>query len=296
MKSRTIAFVVPLGLALLGSTILQARSASRAAAAAPAAVSPARRIAAEGRVTAYPGAESVVGSERAGRVVRVPVVEGQAVRRGELLVELDAAELKASLDEARAGQAEAEADLRLAEATLKRRQDLHDQLILSAHDLDQARRDLEAAEARLATAHASVARLEVQLGKMQILAPFAGTVTARHVEPGETIDAGAKVVTLADLGRLRIEGEADETDAGALKLGALVTIRCDAYPGRTWRGRVEELADSVTLRKLKPQDPGRPTDTRILSVKVAFAEPNPLRLGTTVELGIDAPAQQARSN
>ena len=296
MKSRTIAFVVPLGLALLGSTILQARSASRAAAPAPAAVSPARRIAAEGRIAAYPGAESVVGSERAGRVVRVPVVEGQAVRRGELLVELDAAELKASLDEARAGQAEAEADLRLAEATLKRRQDLHDQLILSAHDLDQARRDLEAAEARLATAHASVARLEVQLGKMQVPAPFAGTVTARHVEPGETIDAGAKVVTLADLGRLRIEGEADETDAGALQLGALVTIRCDAYPGRTWRGRVEELADSVTLRKLKPQDPGRPTDTRILSVKVAFAEPNPLRLGTTVELGIDVPVQRARSN
>jgi hypothetical protein len=49
---------------------------------------------------------------------------------------------------------------------------------------------------------------------------------------------------------------------------------------------VEEIPDAVTLRRLKPQDPSRPTDTRILAVKVAFAEPTPLRLGTTVELSI----------
>ena len=46
------------------------------------------------------------------------------------------------------------------------------------------------------------------------------------------------------------------------------------------------MADSVTLRRLKPQDPSRPTDTRIVTVKVAFAEKTPLKLGTTVELRI----------
>ena len=46
---------------------------------------------------------------------------------------------------------------------------------------------------------------------------------------------------------------------------------------------MEEIPRSVTLRRLKPQDPGRPTDTRILAVKVAFAEPTPLKLGATVE-------------
>ena len=49
---------------------------------------------------------------------------------------------------------------------------------------------------------------------------------------------------------------------------------------------MEEIPDSVTLRRLKPQDPSRPTDTRILAVKVAFAEKTPLKLGTTVELRI----------
>ena len=65
-------------------------------------------------------------------------------------------------------------------------------------------------------------------------------------------------------------------------------ITADGFPGRSWRGTIEEVPDSVTLRRLKPQDPSRPTDTRILAVKVAFAEPMPLKLGTTVELKIAA--------
>jgi hypothetical protein len=57
-----------------------------------------------------------------------------------------------------------------------------------------------------------------------------------------------------------------------------VTITAEGYPGRSWKGRVEEIPDSVTLRRLKPQDPSRPTDTRILAVKVAFAETTPRSL------------------
>ena len=52
----------------------------------------------------------------------------------------------------------------------------------------------------------------------------------------------------------------------------------------------------MTLRRLKPQDPSRPTDTRILAVKVAFAEPTPLKLGTTVELRSSRPAVSARGS
>ena len=70
-----------------------------------------------------------------------------------------------------------------------------------------------------------------------------------------------------------------------------MTIHADGYPGLSWQGRIEEVADSVTVRKLKPQDPGRPTDTRILAVKVAFGETTPLKLGTTVELRIQPGAR-----
>ena len=106
------------------------------------------------------------------------------------------------------------------------------------------------------------------------------------MDAGQTIESGDEAFTLADLTRLRVEGEAHEADAGAIALGASVRITAEGYPGQSWKGRVEEVPGSVTLRRLKPQDPSRPTDTRILAVKVAFAEKSPLKLGTTVELRI----------
>jgi len=293
MKKMTLTLTTVLAAAALTAGAIQARgpasSTPRASAAADAPnVTAHSLVAADGRVVTYPGGEVVVGAERAGRVVRLLVDEGRVVKKGELLAEIESDALRAALREAQAQVVEAEAEARLAELTLGRREDLAREKIVAAHDLDQARRDLEIARARVDTARAAVSRDEAQLRETRIVAPIAGTVTARHVQPGEMLEVGRRVVTLADLSRLRIEAEADEADAAALALGAEVQIRADGFPGRTWSGRVEEIPESVTLRRLKPQDPGRPTDTRVLSVKVAFAEPTPLKLGTTVELKIAA--------
>jgi RND family efflux transporter MFP subunit len=283
------------GLAVVAGTVLQARGVvpplpDPSGAAAPAAGpdGPAG-VVAEGRVVAYPGAEVRVGAERPGRLVRVLVEEGSLVREGQLLAEIDSDELRAALAEARARVAEADAEARLAGANLARRQRLAEERILAANDLDQANRDVETAGARVETARATVARYEALLAKSRITAPIAGTVVARRVDAGQMVDTGDHAFTVADLARLRVEGEAHEADAGAVTLGADVAITADGYPGRTWRGRVEEIPDAVTLRRLKPQDPSRPTDARVLAVKVAFAEVVPLRLGTTVDLRI-APA------
>ncbi len=275
--------------ALVGATVLQARAvvpAPEVLAAEPAAPPPAAGIAAEGRVVAYPGAEVRVGAERAGRLARVLVEEGTLVRRGQLLAEIDSAELRAALAEARARVVEAEAERRLAGATLARRQELEQERIIAAHDLDQALRDVETASARVSTAMASVDRYQALLEQSRIAAPIAGTIVAREVNAGQMVETGDHAFTVADLSRLRIEGEAHEADAQAVALGAPVTISADGYPGRSWRGTVAEVPDSVTLRRIKPQDPGRPTDVRVLAVKVAFSEPVPLRLGTTVDLRI----------
>jgi|EndMetStandDraft_2_1072991.scaffolds.fasta_scaffold40766_2 RND family efflux transporter MFP subunit len=293
MKKVTLALTVLLAGAALTVGAIQARGPASAAPRASAAtampaVTAHALVAADGRVVTYPGGEVVVGAERAGRVVRLLVDEGRVVRKGELLAELESDALRAAVREAQAQVLEAEAEARLAEVTLRRREDLAREKIVAAHDLDQAQRDLEIARARVDTARAAVARGEAQLRETRIVAPIAGTITGRHVQPGEMLEVGRRVVTLADLSRLRIEAEADEADAAALALGAPVQIRADGFPGRTWKGRVEEIPESVTLRRLKPQDPGRPTDTRVLSVKVAFAEPTPLKLGTTVELKIAA--------
>lgn len=280
----------------MGATVLQARVAQTglAPAVAPPPVTqpgPAG-IAAEGRVVAYPGAEVRVGAERAGRLVRVRVEEGDTVRQGELLAEIESEELRAALAEARARVVESEAEVRLAEATLERRRTLQRERIVAAQDLDQAERDSEMARARVETARAAVARYEALLAKSRIAAPIAGTVVARRVDAGQMVETGDHAFTVADLSRLRIEGEAHEADAQGVVMGAPVAISADGYPGRSWRGTIEEVPDSVTLRRIKPQDPSRPTDARVLAVKVAFAEPVPLRLGTTVDLRIEPAAQR----
>jgi HlyD family secretion protein len=289
MKTRTLLLTGFIVLAVIGATILQAVSAgsvaTRRTGSAPAAAAE-RGIAAEGRVVTYPGAEVRVAAERLGRVLAVRVQEGQEVRKGDLLVEIESEELQAALAEARARVSEAEAEAHLAEVNRVRRGRLVSEGIAAAHDLDQAVRDLEIARARVETARATVARQEAQMEKCRLLAPISGRVTAREVDPGETVETGETVVTLANLGKLRIDGEVDEADAGSLTVGAPVTIAAEGYPGRSWSGKVEEISDAVTLRRLKPQDPGRPTDTRILAVKVALAESTPLKLGTTVELQI----------
>lgn len=289
MKTRTIVLTAVAGAALLAGTAIQARNLSgsaKRAAREEMPVSPRRSVAAEGRVVTYPGAEVRVAAERAGRLLSVRVVEGQKVRKGELLAEIDSEELQAALTEAKARVTEAEAQARLAELTLGRRSRLREEDVASAHEVDEARRDLETARARRDTAQAEGERYQAQLHKSRVLAPIAGTVTTRHADAGETVAVGAPIATLADLDRLRVEGEADEADTATLAVGAPVEITADGYPG-IFHGRIEEVADSVTLRRLKPQDPSRPTDTRIVTVKVAFAEKAPLKLGTTVELKIE---------
>jgi HlyD family secretion protein len=124
------------------------------------------------------------------------------------------------------------------------------------------------------------------LAKTRIVSPIDGVVIARSVEGGQPVESGTPLVTVANLERTRIEAEVDEFDAARIALGAAVVVSAEGFDGRTWRGRVEEIPDAVVARRLKPEDPGRPSDTRVLLVKVAFLEPTPLKLGQRVELEI----------
>jgi hypothetical protein len=92
-------------------------------------------------------------------------------------------------------------------------------------------------------------------------------------------------VTVSDLSRARIEAEVDEYDTGRVALGRPVVIRAEGF-AQSWHGKVEEIPDAVTSRRIKPQDPGRPSDTRVLLVKVAPDAPLPVKLGQRVEIEI----------
>ncbi len=247
---------------------------------------PAERVVAEGRVTTYPGAEILVSSEVAGAIVTLAVTEKQRVRRGQLIAELRSDDLRAQLAEAAARIVESEAEIRLAEAERDRAQSLYDQKVDTASRRDKAVRDLEVATARRTTAKAAATRLEAEIAKRRIVAPIDGVVLVRHVDAGESIEARAGIVTIADLAQVRIEAEVDEFDTGKLLLGSPVAIAAEGFDGERWRGTVEEIPDSVQGRRLKPQDPGKPADTRVLLVKIRLDEPTPLKLGQRVEVEI----------
>jgi HlyD family secretion protein len=292
-RSSTIfRIVLPLaGVGLLGAFVWQARQArgtpAAAAGSSPTDTAPAAYgTRAEGRVAAYPGAQVTVGTDIAGTVARVLVREKDAVRRGQLLVELASGEQRAALDEARARIGEAEANLRLAETEVTRWKGLLAANAAAQQSLDAALRDRDAGRAQLDLAQATADRLEAVLAKTRIVSPIDGVVITRSAEAGQPVESGTPLVTIADLKRTRIEAEVDEFDAARIALGATVAVSAEGFDGQTWRGRVEEIPDAVVARRLKPEDPGRPSDTRVLLVKVAFLEPTPLRLGQRVELEI----------
>lgn len=279
-----------LGVVAAGFTLWQARSLTREPAASAETVAPApplvpNLITAEGRVVTYPGAQVHVSTDLPGTLLRVLVSEKQAVRRGELLAEIEADDLRATLAEAEARAHEIHADLKLFEVEVERHQRLLDAKVGTPQALDRARRDVEAAQARLVTAEASIHRLAAELAKSRIESPIDGVVVARAADRGETVAVGDELFTIADLSRLRVEAEVDEFDTGRVALGSNVSVTAEGYE-ESWQGTVEEIPDTVVARGLEPRDPGRPSDTRVLLVKVALDEATALKLGQRVEVRI----------
>lgn len=280
-----------LGLALAAISVLVAaqvrgRAAVAAAKEVPTAAPAPAGIAAEGRVVTYPGAEVIVGTDVAGTVIRLAVQELDRVEKGQLLAEIRADDVVAARDEVRGRIGEAEADLRLAQAEHERQKTLLEAGIGTRQAVDGSQRNVEAAQARLASQHSAERRLRAELAKTRLVAPIAGTVITRTADVGESFQSGDALLTLADLRRVRIEAEVDEFDAGHVTLGSAVTVTAEGWEGKSWRGHVEEIPDAVLPRRIEPQDPGRPTDTRVLRVKIALDEPTPLKLGQRVEVKI----------
>lgn len=281
-------FLYPaIALLLLVATVAQVNATrpKNDPAPAPVASSTHAFVVAEGRVVTYPGAEVTVGTDVAGTIERLTVEEKAHVRKGDVLAVLRADDTRAALAVARARVGEASADIRLFEAEVARARALHAEDVGSKQAWEKAERDLDSARARHASAAAEVRRLEAVVEKTVITAPIDGVVITRHAHAGETLEAGDAIVTVADLERTRVEAEIDEYDVARVALGNAVTVSAEGFD-KSWNGVVEEIPDAVVNRRLNPQDPSKPIDTRVLLVKVAFAEATPLKLGQRVEVRV----------
>src|SRR5687768_2114143 len=186
-----------IGLLLAATAVVQMRAArtDNVQTTIPAEISKVAGVVAEGRVSTYPGSEVTVGSDVAGRIDMIAVEEQGRVRKGEFIAVVNSDETRAALAEAKARVGELEADIRLFELEAARAKELFEQEVGSRQAWDKAMRDIDAAKARRKSVLAEVDRLEALLAKSRITAPLDGVVITRHVDRGENIVEGDKIVT-----------------------------------------------------------------------------------------------------
>jgi membrane fusion protein (multidrug efflux system) len=165
--------------------------------------------------------------EVSGRVSKLGFGDGQRVRRGQVLVQLDD-----SLQRAQLQQAQAQASI--ARTNLQRNRELVAQNFVSQSVVDQAQANLEVAEAQVALALA-------QLQRMKVLAPFDGFAGIRSVNVGDYVKDGAELVQVEDVSTVWVDFRLSERYLAQLKPGQEVAVTLDALPGRPYTARVEAV-------------------------------------------------------
>jgi membrane fusion protein, multidrug efflux system len=176
--------------------------------------------------------ESVdITSNVADRVVAIRFEEGEQVKKGEVLVELDS-------EEARADLAAAEAAEKDSRSQFKRSQELFQTRALSESQLEQLQATMLANQARVAGARSRV-------NDRIIIAPFAGRVGLRNVSLGGLVSPGGVITTLDDLSVVKLDFSVPEIFLSSLKPGLTIKAQSNAYPGTTFKGRVDSVDTRV---------------------------------------------------
>ncbi|MBL9007697.1 MAG: efflux RND transporter periplasmic adaptor subunit [Myxococcales bacterium] len=215
-----------------------------------------------GEVT--PAMHATLRAEIGGRVLSVRSRKGSLVKRGDLVVQLDPADLDARLRQAHAALDAAAAQRAQADARLEtlKRQAQRAQLLAQAgagtvqisEDARSAVREgeiaLRAADGQAAQARAAQQAAQVQRSRCDLSAPFDGVLTEVTAHPGDSLVPGAPVFQIVDDNRLHVDAFVDEADAIRVQVGQRAELHLDALPGRTIAGRVSQV-DPVVKRDIK---------------------------------------------
>jgi HlyD family secretion protein len=208
-----------------------------------------------------------ITSDVIAKIIDVPVEEGDHVRRGAVLVRLDTGQqeqrvrsAEAALSAARTRVLEMRSLLDKARADFERAQSMYQEQLLSRAEYDRIASEREVTEHQLnsviqavAESEAALAEARDQLRKHTVSAPMDGTVIRREADVGEVAvagtlnNAGNLLMQVADLSVMEVEVKVDETEVVDLVVGQPAEVEVDAFPGRTFRGRVTRVANSAAL-------------------------------------------------
>ncbi len=175
--------------------------------------------------------ESQVVAKTSGVALAVLVEEGQVVRAGQPLIRLDP-------DRPRLQLAQAEAQMRKLENNYRRAQQLVEQQMISANDVDQIKYDLENARALYRMA-------SLELSYTTVTAPISGVVASRSIKPGNFVQINTPVIRIVDESRLEATLNVPERELSTLKAGQPVALAVDALPGKPFTGVVDRIAPVV---------------------------------------------------
>lgn len=148
--------------------------------------------------------QATVSAQTSGSIKEILVDVDDYVEKGSVIVQLKDVSQKAKLKKAQAGEQEAISNLSKAQDEYDRIKDIYAKKVVSKSKMDEATHALTAAKARLDSARASLEEAREQLSYTRVRAPYSGIVTERHVEVGETVQTGAKIMTGVSLDKLRV--------------------------------------------------------------------------------------------
>lgn len=191
--------------------------------------------------TLTPLTQAVVKATVAGAVRKVLVREGMAVKQGDVLAELDTADLRTRLDAAQADQAERRAKLAIAERSRDTNNALLKQNFISQSAFDQSLSTYQGSEAAVRWSDAQVQLAKKAMDDAVVRAPISGTVSKRMVNGGERVMPDAPIVTIVDLSRLELEASVPASDIARIALGQAVRFTVDGFGDRTFDGKVERI-------------------------------------------------------
>jgi HlyD family secretion protein len=194
-----------------------------------------------------------VGSQVSGIISKLHADFNSAVKKGDLLAELDPTPFQQQVEQQRAAVAKAQVDLLNDGIALTRQKRLLDEGLAAQSDYDSAKAANDAAAALVQQAKASLAQAETNLKYTRIISPIDGVVVARAFDVGQTVAASFQAPTLftiaQDLTKMQVSADVSESDIGQVKTGQPVRFNVDAYPEREFRGTVSQIRLNATVNQ-----------------------------------------------
>jgi RND family efflux transporter MFP subunit len=197
-----------------------------------------------------------VASKGTGRLIWLGVVEGDKVKKGQIIGKLEDNDIRALLDQAKANLLLTKADLKDAENSYNREKALLKTGSATKMEVDAAEARYLRVLASIDVAKANISSQEIALENMLIRAPFDGTVLTKNADIGEivspmgaSINSRAAIVTMADMSSLEVEADVSESNIEKIKLNQESEIVLDAYPDKSYEGYVLKIIPTADRSK-----------------------------------------------